>query len=365
MAAIAVLMLLVAACADDPVADDDGAATDDEAADDSVADDEAADDEADDGDDAGEASGDVLQIGYAPSELDEVDFFGQFQLGLEEGLQELGIEYELTARAPEDPTGHSQQFDFVEDLITLGVDLIIIAPTGFEEQVSTYQAVNEAGIPLFITNFSRPDEETDFEVVQYSGYSHQEGGEANAAFLVDALDPETDQVAFLRGIPGDIDDQRTNPVIEAFEAAGFTIVTEEVANFDRDVAFESTQRILGAHPDTTFIYAANSGMAAGAVAALEAMGMTPNDDVGVWGFGGTIEELEAIIDGRQTGTVFRDPTEMGREMATAIQQLQAGDEADIDPDFRATMTVLSSCGDIVESVPEVTFAGNPPTLDDC
>jgi ABC-type sugar transport system substrate-binding protein len=354
-------MLLLVACAEDPVAEVEPADTTDEG---EVGDTEDAGGTEDAGD-ASEASGDVVQIGYAPSELDETDFFGQFQLGLEEGLQELGVEYELTARAPDDATGHSQQFDFVEDLITLGVDLIIIAPTEFEAQVSSYQAVNEAGIPLFITNFSRPEEEQDFEVVQYSGYSHLEGGEANAEYLVDALDPETDQIAILRGVPGDVDDQRVNPVVEAFEEAGFTIVAEEVANFDRDIAFEATQRLLGAYPDTTFIYAANSGMAAGALAALESSGLTPNEDVRVWGYGGTVEELEAILDGRQFGTVFRDPTEMGRNMATAIQQLLEGNEDEIDPDFRATMQILDSCEDIVERVPDVTFGGNPPTMDDC
>lgn len=364
VAGLAVLALALAACADDDATEgtdeveDVGDDVEDEEEEEVDEDDAAADDE---------ASGDVVQIGYAPSELDETDFFGQFQLGLEEGLQDLGIEYDLNARAPDDPTGHSQQFDFVEDLITLGVDLIIIAPTGFEEQVSTYQAVNDADIPLFITNFSRPDEETDFDVLQYSGYSHLEGGEVNAEFLRNELDPETDKIAFLRGIPGAIDDQRTDPVIAALEEDGFEILTEEVADFDRDIAFEATQRILGAHPDVTFIHAANSGMAAGALAALESSGVVPNEEVKVWGYGGTVEELEAILDDRQFGTVFRDPTEMGQNMAIAIQQLLDGQEDQIDPDFRATMTVLSSCEDIVESVPAISFGGedNAPTMDDC
>ena len=358
VAGLAVLALALAACGGD---DDEVEETETETEAEEEAEEEEAEEEA-----APEPTGPV-RIGYAPSELDETDFFGQFQLGLENGLQELGIEYEINARAPEDPTGHSQQFDFVEDLITLDVDLIIIAPTGFEEQVSAYQAVNEAGIPLFITNFSRPDEEQDFEVVQYAGYSHLDGGIANAEFLRNTLDPATDQVAFLRGIPGAIDDQRTNPVVEALTEDGFTILTEEVGNFDRDLAFEITQRILAAFPDVTFIYTANSGMAAGALAAIEASGLTPNEDVKVWGYGGTVEELEAILDDRQFGTVFRDPTEMGGAMALAIQQLIEGNEDQIDPDFRATMQVLNSCEDIVEKVPAISFGGpaNAPSLDDC
>lgn len=295
-------------------------------------------------------------IGYAPSELAEEDFFGQFQVGLIAGLDSLGFEYQIIARAPSNPTAHDEQFNIVQDLITLGVDAIIIAPTGYAEQIASFQAVNAAGIPLFLTNISRPAEEPDIDVVQYSAYSHLEGGEVNAAFLSTAF-PSGTPVAFLRGIPGAIDDQRSLPVVAAFEAAGFNIVAQEVANYNRDEAFEQIQRIMAAHPETQFVHAANSGMAGGAIAGLESMGLTPNVDVKVWGYGGTIEELQNIIAGRQFGTVFRNPVEMGEKMAFALGQLRSGQADQIVPDFNATMQLLTSCADVKEKVPAVAFGG--------
>jgi ribose transport system substrate-binding protein len=295
-------------------------------------------------------------IGYAPSELAEEDFFGQFQVGLIAGLDGLGIKYEIIARAPSNPKAHDEQFNIVQDLITLGVDAIIIAPTGYAEQIASFQAVNAAGIPLFLTNISRPADEPDIDVVQYSAYSHQVGGEVNAAYLSTAF-PSGTPVAFLRGIPGAIDDQRSLPVIDAFTAAGFNIVTEEVGNFNRDEAFELIQRIMAAHPETKFVYAANSGMAGGAIAGLESMGLVPNEDVKVWGYGGTREELENIIAGRQFGTVFRDPVEMGQNMAVALGLLRDGRAGEIVADFNATMQLLTSCADIKAKVPAVAFGG--------
>jgi ribose transport system substrate-binding protein len=295
-------------------------------------------------------------IGYAPSELAEEDFFGQFRVGLIAGLDSLGIEYEIIARAPSNPKAHDEQFNIVQDLITLGVDAIIIAPTGYDEQIASFQAVNAAGIPLFLTNISRPADEPDIDVVQYSAYSHQEGGEVNAEFLSKAF-PSGTEVAFLRGIPGAIDDQRSLPVIAAFEAAGYKINTQEVGNFNRDEAFELIQRIMAAHPGTEFVYAANSGMAGGAIAGLEAMGLVPNTDVKVWGYGGTREELENIQGGRQFGTVFRDPVEMGQNMAIALGLLRDGRASEIVADFNASMQLLTSCADIKAKVPAAAFGG--------
>lgn len=296
-------------------------------------------------------------IGYAPSELAEEDFFGQFRVGLIDGLDSLGIEYEIIARAPSNAKAHDEQFNIVQDLITLGVDAIIIAPTGYDEQIASYQAVNAAGIPLFLTNISRPENEPDIDVLQYAAYSHQAGGEVNAEFLSKAF-PSGTSVAFLRGIPGAVDDQRSLPVVAAFEAAGYNIVTQEVGNFNRDEAFELIQRIMAAHPDTEFVYTANSGMASGAIAGLESMGLVPNVDVKVWGFGGTREELENIRDGRQFGTVFRDPVEMGQNMAIALGLVRDGRANEIVADFNATMQLLTSADDIKAKVPAAAFGGD-------
>lgn len=312
------------------------------------------------------ASSEPIVIGYAPSELDPTDFFGMFQLGLEAGMNELGREYELVSRVPSNPSAHDEQFGFVQDLITLEPDVIVVAPTEFEAQFGSFREVNAAGIPLFLTNISRPADETDFEVVQYAAYSHEDGAIANGEWFAENLEAGT-QVGIIRGIPGAVDDQRSLPVIEAMEAAGIEIVVQEVANYERDLAFRAAEGMLAAHPDLDFIYAVSSDMATGALAAIENFGLEPGVDVGVWGFGGTVEELDGIIKGTQTGTIFRNPVEMGEEMAKAIALTVDGNVDQVQPDYNATMYVLSSCEDVINLVPAVTWGGEDqaPTLDDC
>lgn len=359
LAALAAGALLVTACAGGQDAGDQGNDADPPEA---AGEEAAAESSDEDG-----PSGERVLIGYAPSELDPTDFFGMFQLGLEQGLEERGVDYELRAQAPPSPTGHTEQFNFVEELVTLGADIIVIAPTEYEAQISAYQAVNDAGIPLFLTNISRPEDPPgDFEVVQYSAFSHEEGAIANAEWFVENLEPDTN-IAILRGLPGEVDDQRALPVIEELEANGFNIVAQEVADFDRDKGFRATQDLLSAHPEIEFIYSVNSGMAAGALAAIETAGLTPNEDVKVWGYGGNMEELEAIVADRQAGSVYRDPVEMGDAMAEGIWLTLQGREDEVEPEFLATMQVVASCPDIVEIVPEEAFGGEfeKPTMDDC
>lgn len=312
------------------------------------------------------ASSQPIVIGYAPSELDPTDFFGMFQLGLEKGMNDLGREYELVARVPSNPSAHDEQFGFIQDLITLKTDVIVVAPTEFQAQFGAFRLVNEAGIPLFLTNISRPADETDFEVVQYAAYSHEEGGIANGEWFAANLEPGT-KVGIIRGIPGVVDDQRALPVIEAMEAAGIEIVVQEVANYQRDLAFRATEGMLAAHPDLDFIYAVSSDMATGAIAAIETFGLKPGVDVGVWGFGGTVEELDGVINGRQTGTIFRNPVEMGEAMAKAIVLLMDGRLAEIEPDYNATMYVLDSCEDVIKLVAPITWGGEDkaPKVEDC
>lgn len=309
-------------------------------------------------------SSEPIVIGYAPQALSPADFFGMFELGLKQGMEEGDLEYEIISRVPSNQSAHEEQYNAILDLISLEVDIIVVAPTEYEAQIGAFQAVNEAGIPLFITNLSRPADETPFEVVQYAAYSHEEGGINNGEWFAANLDPGT-QVGIIRGIPGTVDDQRSLPAIEAMEAAGIEIVVQEVANYNREEAFGVAEGMLTAHPDLEFIYAVSSDMAAATVAAIEGFGLEPGVDVGVWGFGGTVEELNAIIDGSQTGTAFRNPVEMGEAMALAIGLVMDDRIDEVVTDYNAPLYTLSTCEDVINLVPPVTFGDEVPTIDDC
>lgn len=317
---------------------------------------------------ASTAAADRIVIGYTPPTLDISDFMGQFEVGMREALDKLGYEYELVSRSPADHTAHTQQRNIVDDLITMRVDYMVLIPTSFETQIPAYLAVNEAGIPLIIGNYLDPlPEDTGVDVLRYAGYSHAEGGALAGEFMAENLEPGT-KIAIIYGEPGMVSDQRGGIAKGLLEEAGMEIVGEEYADWDRDKAFQAAQDLLTRNPDLKVIYAASSAMAIGALAAVRSSGLTPNEDVRIVGFGGTIEELDAILRGEMWAAVFRDPIATGGGAVEAIHMHREGREAEVEQSWGVPLQMVDSCESVVELVHPVTFTSEdrePPTADDC
>ncbi len=317
--------------------------------------------------DAG-AESKVLRVGYTPPTLDISDFMGQFEIGLIEGLEARGYTLEMFSRSPADHTAHEQQFNIVQDLISLGVDHMVVIPTEFNTQIAAYRLINDAGIPLIIGNYSDPlDPSEGVDVVRYAGYSHADGGEIAGQFMSELFDAGT-TVAILYGAPGSVSDERGGIAKRIIEEAGLVVVGEEFADWNREIAFQATQDLLTRNPETQVIYAASSAMAIGAVAAAESMGYALNEDIFIIGFGGTIEELDAILEGKLFGAVFRDPIATGDLAAEAIHLLEEGRADEISMSANVQLGFVYSCETIVELVHPVTFTSegrDVPTMETC
>lgn len=307
-------------------------------------------------------------IGYTPPTLDISDFMGQFEIGMKEALDDLGWDYEMFSRSPADHTAHTQQRNIVDDLITLEVDYMVVIPTSFESQIPAYRAVNAAGIPLVIGNYLDPlPDEAGVDVLRYAGYSHAEGGRMAGEFMAENLEPGS-KIAILYGDPGLVSNQRGGVAKEILEAAGMEIVGEEYAEWDRDRAFQATQDLLTRNPDLDVIYAASSAMAIGALAATRASGLVPNEDVRIVGFGGTIEELDAILAGNMWAAVFRDPIATGAGAVEAIRMHREGRADEVEQSWGVPLEMVYSCESIVELVHPVTFTSEgreAPTAESC
>ena len=134
-------------------------------------------------------------------------------------------------------------------------------------------------------------------------------------------------MAGLRMIPGTLDDQRWNGTMAVIEQTDIEVVYETYAEADRQKAYEATIDIMTAHPDLDVIYATSTAMALGAVAALETVGYL--DQVAVYGFGGTVDEIDAMLRGRMVGSVFRFQDDGGVGIAEAIQRCLEGRQDEI------------------------------------
>lgn len=290
-----------------------------------------------------------IVIGYAPAVYDSTDYFGQFEDGLRDALNEEGIEFEIRGRAPLQESDLSGHMAIVEDFITIGVDYIIFGPTDPEAVVPAIEQANQAGIPLIINNHLTPlPEETGVDVLTYAGYSHSDGAEVTAEYIVDNILDSGDQAAILYGQPGAAASaERGDPAKEIMQDAGIEIVYEQPADWQRERAYDATERLLSAHPDVDLIYGVNSAMAMGAAEATVA---AEREDVDVFGYGSVIAEIDMIWERIMTGSIFRDAFSSGQQGADAIIRHLNGE--DVPQQYALNMEMLASREDILEKVPQ-------------
>ena len=290
----------------------------------------------------------VITIGYAPAVYDSTDYFGQFDQGLRDTLTEAGVAFEVRGRAPLQESDLSGHVAIVEDFITIGVDYIIFGPTDPSAVVPAIRQANEAGIPVIINNHLTPlPADAGVEVLTYAGYSHATGGRVTAEYTVNNILEPGDEMAILFGQSGAAASvQRGVPAKEILEAAGINIVYEQPADWQRERAYDATERLLVSHPDVRAVYAVNSAMAMGAAEATVAAGRT---DVHVFGYGAVISEIDMIWEGSITGSIFRDAYSSGQQGADAILRHMRGE--DVPQQYELNMVMLGGREDILQSVP--------------
>ena len=294
----------------------------------------------------------TVRVGYAPPVYDTLDYFGQFAAGFQEELAARGVVFEFIARASTAEANVQQQLDIVDDLITLGVDYIIVGPIDYFAIVPALQEANEAGIPIFVINhLAVHPEESGVDVLAYSGYYHEEGGEVTARWALDHVLEPGDKVGLMFAEPGNqISEQRVGSAKDIWVKAGIEIAFEHYAYWEQARAFDATERLLLAHPDVTAIYAANSAMAMGTAVAVAGMGRS---DVDVFGYGAVPPELDMIWEGTIRGAIFRDSQSSGRYIAEAVYNHLNG--MPVAKQYPLDMLMVASRDDILEKVDEGTL----------
>ena len=303
--------------------------------------------------DAKDAESDKLLIAYAPPTYDMSDWWGKFGTNLKTELELRGVDYELLVRAPESHANHEQQYNIIQDFINLEPDFILMGPTELYAQMGAYEAINEAGIPLIILNYTIPfPKDEGVDILSWVGYSHRYGGEIAGDWIVDWFKENTGgkgEMAVLFGNPGSLTQDRygeTTKVVINREIPDVKIVYEGGAEYDRVKAYNATQNIITAFPDVDMIYCISSAMAVGALEAVKDAGK----DIAIVGWGGVDEEIELIWAGELASCVFRGEYSTAEAAADIFELYKAGRE--VPEVFVTAMAMTDSQESILENVEE-------------
>lgn len=197
-----------------------------------------------------------------------------------------------------------------ENMITSGVDGLILAANESDGVGAAVEAAHDAGIPFVaidtvITN-QWGDQEKEY-LPTYLSADHTELAYHLASQVFDELNGKGN-VVVLRGVDAASSSQeRTAGIEKAIEDYPDIIEVEsQSANYDQDTAATTMSDILQAHPDVDAVLCCNDLMAMGACTALEENGkkVGKEDGVLVAGMDGNIIAMESIAEGKMYATIY-------------------------------------------------------------
>ncbi len=202
----------------------------------------------------------------------------------------------------------ARQVNNVEDLVTRGVDAIMLPPREFEGLAPALKAAREAKIPVFLIDREAAGTPGQ-DFVAFIGSNFVEQGKRAAEWLINKTGGKA-SIVELQGTAGaSVTRDRKQGFAEAIGShPDMKIIHSQTANFSRAEGQRVMETIIQAKgKGITAVYAHNDEMAIGAIQALKAAGMKPGTDVLVVSVDGEKDALKAVIAGDLNVTVESNP----------------------------------------------------------
>ena len=204
----------------------------------------------------------------------------------------------------------AEQVERMEALIDAKVDAIFIAPHDETVLAPSVVAARRACIPVFVVDrgldesIAVPGE----DYVSYLGSDFRKEGELAAEWMLDNLDGDLNVIELegtVGSSPGVLRKQGFDERVAS--ESRVDILVSESADFNEDLGYEATLRLVEEYPEANVIYSHNDGMSFGVITALEEMGLVPGEDITIISVDGTKQATQDIIDGKIAAVVECNP----------------------------------------------------------
>jgi ribose transport system substrate-binding protein len=226
-------------------------------------------------------------------------FFVTLKEGAEEKATELGVELIVL----DSQNDSAKELANMEDLLTRGVDLVLINPTDSDAVGNAINLANDKNIPVITLDRGA----NSGDVVTHIASDNVSGGIMAGEFISEILEGKG-KVVELEGIAGtSAARDRGKGFNEAIGKTEIEVVAKQVADFDRTKGLSVMENILQAQPEIDAVFAHNDEMALGALKAIEVSGR----DIMVVGFDATDDAVKAVEAGQMAATVAQQPAMIG------------------------------------------------------
>ena len=171
---------------------------------------------------------------------------------------------------------NDEQLQAAQGFITEGVDYLLISAaetTGWDDVL---KKAKEAGIKVYLFDRKIDVDESLYEAAVVSDFANE--GDTAVKWLLDQNLSEYKVIHIQGAMGSDAQIGRTNALEAQFTSGKMKKVIQQTASWSEDEAKKIVESVINSGEDFNVIYAENDGMAKGAVAALDAAGITHGVD---------------------------------------------------------------------------------------
>ncbi len=282
-------------------------------------------------------------------------FWGAMELGVKEGAASVGVDYYL--QAVESDQAAEPQLNVCNTMLERTPAVMITAAINSTILLPCLKKANELGIPVVDLDGNLDHEiaaDAGVKIAFSIGSDNAAAGAQGADFVAAALGADASgPVLVIEGLSGNITGQKRAQGFAtrlAEIAPGLTIIASLPGDWDRGKAANITNDVLTANPGLKAIFAANDGMALGAVESVFAAGK--GGEVVIVGVDGNSDAVKSIKAGRLTASVAQLPYLVGKQAVENVSALIAG--GTVEPFIYVPTMVLTK---------DILDAGSDPMLE--
>ncbi|HLS36149.1 MAG TPA: multiple monosaccharide ABC transporter substrate-binding protein [Bacillota bacterium] len=263
---------------------------------------------------------------------------------MKEEFEELG--YEVDLQFAEDVV--ENQVSQIENMITKGVDILVIASIDGEALTEVLEQAENQDIPVIA--YDRLIMNSD-HVSYYATFDNFKVGVQQGEYIVEQLELEdSDETYSIELFAGSPDDNNAYffwdgamSILEPYIEEGKLEVKSEQMSFEQGAtlrwdgakAQERMDNLLSAHysdEDIDVVYSPFDGISRGVISSLKAVGYgTDNKPMPiVTGQDAELSSIKSIIAGEQTQTIFKDTRELAKKAVDMAVSVLQGEEPDVN-----------------------------------
>lgn len=186
--------------------------------------------------------------------------------------------------------GPDRQVSDIEDMMTQGIDALVILATESAPLTDVAERASQRGI--YIVNVDRGFTKPVADI--FLEGDNRAFGRMSAELMVKKLGGKG-KIVILRGIPCTVDTLRYEAAMEVFNAAGIEVLGTLPGMWNRSKALECMQAFLAQHKQIDAVWASDDDMAVGCEQAIREAGR--EKEMWILGGAGMKEIIKKVMDG--------------------------------------------------------------------